>query len=227
MRKYIYLLSLIFIFIGCSSENDDDFFTSMTPNGEKVISVVGSPSPKKDNDISLVEVANISLYGNALDLVLSEDGSIAYIATGEVGFVIVDIYDPYRPAILENYFLKEYANRISLINNNLTISYTPELLNGYFATSSFDVSSPLSPEFISSQNGYNNPKQTKLTIDNRLYLLDNEGFKVFDVSNSIDPKEIASYPLFATAYSFEIYGDMIYIANGTLGLRVLKIERNF
>ncbi len=226
MRKYIFFLSIVFLFIGCGGE-DDDFFTSMTPNGEKVISVIGTSSPKKDSDISLVEVANIPLYGNALDLVLSEDGCVAYIATGEVGFVVVDLYDPYRPAILESYFLQEYANRISLTGDSLSVSYTPELLNGYFATSSFDVSSPLSPEFISTQNGYNNPKQTKLTVDNRLYLLDSDGFKVFDISSSIDPKEIASYPLFATAYSFAIYGDMIYIANGTSGLKVLKIESNF
>ena len=174
----------------------------------------------------MVEVSSVSLYGDALDLVLSEDGSIAYIATGEVGFVVVDMYDPYRPAILESYFLQEYTNRISLENGNLSLSYTPELLNGYFATSTFDVSSPLSPEFISTQNGYNNPKQTDLRVDNRLYLLDEDGFKVFDVSNSIEPQEIASYSLFSSAYSFEIYGDMIYIANGRSGIRVLKIVNN-
>lgn len=217
MQKILIIISLLLYWVGCGSSNGKSIpsNTLQTLSDDTTIKATRVP-----DHISIMEIAALELEGVALDIVISDDGNIAYIASGDAGVNVVDISDPYNPTLIALYPTSQYANYVSLTDNILSVYYKPQNWNDYLFVSVYDVSDPHHATQLTMINENGNHEHKNASIDGLHYYVDHEGFKV---AVEMNYKVIGRYDLFDTAYAFGYRNEYFFIANGRNGLTVLKV----
>jgi len=127
------LFLLLFGFYGCETSGSltvgGDITASSTQSTPKASSFVTLSNP------SLQEVSNFGISGIAVDITLSEDGRVAYIASGSNGLEIIDVSDPMHPFLIKSYDLDPYINRyLGTIEGNLNRPHTSLIEDNYLFT---------------------------------------------------------------------------------------------
>ncbi len=196
---------------------DNNFFSSPATRDEvqRMINIV--------NDNRIYELGSYDTAGNAKGVILSHDGTKAYIADYTNGLVIVDISDPARPTKLGSYNTTGVAWGVTLSNDG-SKAYVADYENGLVIV---DISDPVHPTKLGSVNTSGAAKSVTLSSDgSKAYLADwDHGLVIVDISNPALPRKIASYDT-GTALNIALSSDgtKAYIADWENSLVILDIS---
>ncbi len=149
------------------------------------------------------------------------DDSCAYIAGWSDGLVIADINNKYNINIVGSFPSDSIGNALTLdVNNNIA----------YVACRSADGLQILDisdQSNISRLNFY--PTSPRRTFDVKVYnsylflAIQNEGVRIFDLSNPADPQLVNSISA-GSINGFDFYNDLMVIANAQQGIILLDIS---
>ncbi len=139
--------------------------------------------------------------------------SVAFIADDN-SLKLID-YNDSTNIMINTYFSDTRVNFIDIYNDYAVFVYE----NGFTIIDVFNASSP--QEITSVPTDFN-IRRVKI-IENLLYLLVDDGIKIYDISQIDDPVLLGEYlDVFYNLNSFEIYDSKIYIADW-VGLFVIDI----
>ncbi len=215
MQKILIAISLLLYWVGCGKSNTTAPQAPIKTTSNETVIVAHHTTEK----ISIMEIAALYLEGVALDIVISEDGDFAYIASGDAGLNVVDISDPYNPQLIGTYDTPRYVNRVDIVNGVAYVSYSAQSWGEYISVTAFDISNPYAVHSLGSYEGFPNNNHKLCSKEGMVYFVDHEGLKVVDES---DYRIVGRYDLFDSAYALALYRNFVFIANGRNGLTVLK-----
>ncbi len=237
MQKILIFIALVLYIVGCGNSQKDRVYISKTgvsgserteqiaetgketvQDGEKSVTISAKTLP---DHLRIMEVAALSTEGVALDIALSADGMFAYIAAGDAGLVVIDIRDPYNPAVVGLYDTQDYVNHVDVIDGKAFVAYKAQTWDSYTRVDAFDVRNPLALKYLGHYEGFGDKNHKVISQKGLVYYIDNEGFKIVRES---DYRVVGRYDLFDTAYAFAMHDGFAYVANGRNGLTVLKID---
>ena len=206
MVKYSYILALVVLFSGCGSDNERD--------GSQGPSLSSSYS---SSSVQIESVKRFNTEGVAVDIALSEDGRIVYIASGDGGLEVIDVSSPEYPHLIYSYDLPEYVNYVEVEDGVVYVAYVPEGLQSYSSVHTFDVYYPYNPYYIGSSQGNSGVGHSSVVHGDYYYEVNSKGLELF---RSYD--KVGSYYLHDSAYALALHNNYIFIANGRVGLTILK-----
>lgn len=125
-------------------------------------------------------------YGNSYDIFVEKriTRTIAYIADGWGGLVILEVSNPTKPRFLGSYTNTTEANAVYVKNK---VAYVTQWNDGMII---LDVSNPSSPKKIGEYEESSNP-WALFSKGEHLFIADGyEGMIILDVSNPAEPREI-------------------------------------
>jgi hypothetical protein len=155
------------------------------------------------------------------EVVLSNDETKAYIASGEAGLEIVDITNPTNPTKIANFKndLEGMINHVSgvTLSKDGTKAF---MVNRGLQMVIVDVTDPSNPTKISEFD--NHPYKIILSKDETKAFIANLGLQIVDITNPKNPIQISKVPIdYAVALSLSNDGTKIYLSGG--GLTILDI----
>lgn len=223
MVKYSLLLALGILFSGCGSDSVRDGSQGPTSSSTARISTSGvSSSSYTSIDIKIEAVKRFNTEGVAVDIALSEDGRIAYIASGSGGLEVIDVSDPEYPHLIYSYDLPEYVNYVEVKDGVVYVAYVPEGLQSYYSVHTFDVYNPYHPYYIGSSQGQSGVGHSSVERDDYYYEVNSEGLEIFKNFDGNSYDKVGSYYLHDSAYALALHNNYVFIANGRVGLTILK-----
>ena len=215
--RYILVAGILpFLYIGCDSS------TYIDTDGRHLTSL--SSSKNFDSVSSEIEfVSQINLEGNAVDIALSKDKNVAYIASGEGGLEVVDVSDPYHPRYIESFDLYEYTNYVEVDGNRVYAAYVTENTRAYMDIKAFDISNPTAPIYVGSNINKSTVAHYQDKSNGVLVEVDDDGVVLYR-SGGDRYIEAGRYNLGDHAYAVRLKGDFILVANGRDGLTILRSD---
>ena len=170
-------------------------------------------------DIDLIK--NYTLEGTAVDIALSRDGTVAYIASGEGGLEVVDVSNPYSPRYIKSVDLYEYTNFVEVVDNVVYAAYVTENTKPYKDIKVYDISNPYHPKYIGSNIQRSTVAHYQAKKDSIMVQTDDYGIAVYKKNGRIYQKA-GHYSLGDHAYAVALSRGYIFVANGRDGLSILK-----
>ena len=225
MQKNIGFLLLAALLVGCGGESVHDGSqgprSTISQNGLSTNSI--DANYHDSAKVTIEAVKSYGVEGVAVDIALSDDGDIAYIASGDGGLEVIDISSPSSPHLLYSYDLAEYVNYVTVKDGVVYVAYIPEGLSSYARVYAFDVGDPYHPYYLGSDEGNSGVGHHTLQQGNYLYKVNQEGLAIYhQYGRSYD--KVGSYYLHDSAYALALKDNYIFIANGRVGLTILKTD---
>ncbi len=197
----------------------------MLSQDSDVFTVYDVKNPKEI--VSLKELTKrgaLSWASNPKSMVLSDDGTKAYITDAYAGLVIVDITNPDAPLKIGS---KSFGNTINvLIFDKQKIAYMITERDSYLYI--LDISDPTHITSIDQFNTHG--RVESLTYDKerkRVFLRDKTGIFIFDVADCKNPKLLGTYSqelrYFTNKIAFSKDGTKLFIPNSYDGFFILDI----
>jgi hypothetical protein len=222
MQKNIFLLLVAIFMIGCEGDGVHDYSkgpSSSTSTTGRINSMAVEDASYYHRSVSIEAIKRFNLNGVAVDIALSDEGDIAYIASGDGGLEVVDVSNPYAPTLLYSYDLPEYVNYVEVEDGIVYVAYIPEGLRSYYRVYAFDVYDPYRPDFLGSRQGKSGVGHNRVRRGEYLYEVGSEGLEIFYAG-----KRVGAYYLHDSAYALALSNNYIFIANGRVGLTILKSD---
>ncbi|HHH53008.1 MAG TPA: hypothetical protein ENK91_05065, partial [Bacteroidetes bacterium] len=157
---------------------------------------------------------NYNFHNYTRDLCLLDNK--IYIANESNGFYLCKINNEGNLSLYSKYITSGYSSSIAKKDNIVYISQV------YGNMQLIDVSNLNSPKFIKSLST-NNGAMSSLKIKGNYLFCDDNGLKVYDISDAANPIEI-SYLQVADPYKFKIIGNTLYSASYNKGLFLIDIS---
>ena len=163
--------------------------------------------------------------GSPESIVLSSNGTIAYVTDYSNGLHIIDISDPTAPKGLGSYDPQGFTRSITLSSDS-TIAY---IANGYSGLQIIDVTDPLAPQRL---RGYDTPGYAygvTLSSDGSVaYVADGYrgGLQIIDIADPTGPRLLgSSYDTLYDARSVALSSDgtIAYVVDNS-GLQIIDIS---
>ena len=174
-----------------------------------------------EDSVQIESIWEIITEGIALDVVISKDGRVAYVASGEAGLEVIDISDPENPRLEYSYDLPEYVNHVELREGKLYVANMLQTQARYNKLYAFTMYNPHRPEYYGSSEVTHGVGHSRVKKGSYLYEVGQEGLQIHkDVHSTFYP--VGRYDLDGTSYAVAVKGQYIFVANGRNGLRVLK-----
>jgi hypothetical protein len=160
-------------------------------------------------------------------------GAYAYF-TYQSGLKIIDISDPYSPEISGEVSIGAYCGKFDIsgsyayVTEGRIISIWPEIKTlGYFNI--VDISDPENPFVVNSiqilEEPYHYVRDISVNGSNAYIVTNDQGMKVFDISNPQNPTLLTSFSLDSSwASSINISGNYAYVGTADDGLKVIDIS---
>ncbi len=171
--------------------------------------------------------------GTAFRVVLSSDGSKAYVADGDSGLQIVDVSNPKEPKQLSSYGTRGSVMSVSLSNDGSKAYLANRGEGDKAGLEIVDISSP-APVLLGSYNepaslGYSSEiRNIALSRDgSKAYLADAmKGLRILDISSPAAPTLLSTYepPRAVNGVALSSSGSKAYLANGIGGLRIIDVS---
>ncbi len=233
-----------------------------TPNGAKAVAV--SPDGKKayTADWSYLQVVDLNDSNNptkegylqmyALDIELSADGKIGYVASNYDGLSIVDLNDSQNPNVIGSLDLGSYPHGGTVENCQVfDVDVSKDEKRAYLASGGcgfyiVDISDPNSPSIVAEKHFFydangstyvSNIKSVKLSKDGtKVYLAGQEGsamgrIRVLGVeSDNITELSEVSIPILpgrnSVGWNIELSpdGKKAFVADDSNGLHILDLD---
>jgi len=146
-------------------------------------------------------------------------GNFAYFANAEAGLKVVNVSNPSSPHLIATVPQTGGANDIHITNDVLFLACWGAGIRV------IDISDPTSPQMLDSYVDNDGGEELGLIEkDGLLYVADNYGVEVFNVSDPTSIVEIAERTSdVSAAHDVDVDGDYIYVALGG-GLLILKLS---
>lgn len=156
------------------------------------------------NPVQPLELGSLDTPDYAYSVAMN--GSSAYIADGWGGLRLVDVSNPSKPVEVASYDTGGWATSIVTDGKNV---YTGDISTGLHI-----IDSPGGASLKSVWHKQTTFWQVKSLAFHRgfLYLADNNGLQVMDVSNPIKPLQVGSYSPLDFAGSVAVHGNYAYVA---------------
>ena len=196
-------------------------------------------SGKFDN-IVMFDLNYIGYYdtsGSARDVVLSADGTKAFVADGREGLKIIDISNPSNPILLAKYYILSTSHNVALGDaNGITLSADGSkvyVADGYDGLKIIDISNPMNPTLLGEYDTSAYAKSVTLSSDGtKAYIpLPNReaGFRIIDISDPMNPTLLGKYKspsIYASARAIALSADgsKAYLADGLKGLKIIDVR---
>ncbi|HIP45967.1 MAG TPA: hypothetical protein EYG95_00220 [Campylobacterales bacterium] len=227
MIKYSLILALMVLFTGCGSDSVRDGSQGPTSSASARISTSGVGSSYYSTiDVEIEAVKRFNTEGVAVDIALSEDGRIAYIASGSAGLEVIDVSNPEHPYLIYSDDFPEYTNFVEVKEGVVYVGYVPEGLSSYYSMYAYDVNNPYYPYYIGSSEGKNGVAHSEETSGKYYYEVNREGLEIYQYNDARSVYKVGSYYLHDTAYALALHNNYVFIANGREGLTILKTNIN-
>ena len=188
-----------------------------------------TPATRKEVQImvdtaNLYTIGSLETAGNTMGVALSEDGTMAYVADGLNGLVVVDISDPAHPTKLGTYDTVGFTVDVTLSSDG-TKAYISDGFNGLVI---LDISNPAHPTKLGSYGTAGNARHILLSSDGtKAYLADwGDALVILDISNPAHPTKLASYDTDGKSMDITLSSDgtKAYVADDTNGLVIVDIS---
>jgi hypothetical protein len=221
--KKIYTLSIAVatvLYVGCGS-------AEIHTDGKSMSSLdINQYSTKTgfNNDINTNLVGSFTTEGTAVDIALSNDGNIAYIASGDGGLEVLDISNPRHPVYIKSYDLAEFINHVEVKDDTVYASYITENTNIYKNISTFDISNPSNPIYMGTAEQRSSIAHYRVVKGDYIVEVDDYGLVIYFTDGSQRTIKVSSYQLGDHAYALAVKNNYIFIANGRDGLTVLRSD---
>lgn len=227
MKQLFIILTSILLFVGCGSSNGktSEKLKTYSTNDVTITSTHTTSNTLKltnSNQTYIEYVTTIGIYGEALDIALSDNGDIAYIASGDYGLQVLDISNPEYPRLLGTYDSYGYVNHVEVIGNIVYASYAAQTWDDYERINAYDITYPTNAKYLGYHEGYTSNNHQSVEIDKYLYyILNNSLYTVNKTKN-----DYQSYQLY-NPYALAICNRHAFIANGRNGVTILKVKGSF
>ncbi len=221
MIKNSLLIAFIVLFSGCGDSVRDGSQGPTSSSYARISSTGMGSEYDATMDVEIEAVKRFNTEGVAVDIALSEDGSIVYIASGDGGLEVIDVSNPEYPHLIYSYNLPEYVNYVEVKDDVVYVAYVSEGLQSYYSVHAFDVYNPYNPYYIGSGKSQNGVGHSSAVSGAYYYEVNSEGLEIFK-----DYDKVGSYYLHDSAYALAIYNNYVFIANGREGLTILKTNVN-
>ena len=210
---------------------------SLSPNDEIAYVADGIGNSLQIIDVSSstnpLLIKSFETLDDARDIVLSHEGTTAYIAVWESGLQVIDVSSPTNPISIGS--IDPPANEITSHGTGITISNdgnTVYLTDGDAGVHIIDVTTPTNPTVLGSiDTPYFADKPTLSADGNLLYVADYaSGLQIIDVSDSANPSIVGSYgsitpvPEESVGVTLSSDGNTAYLANGRHGLEIIDVS---
>jgi len=225
MKRSIFLLVAIGMLVGCGYE-------SKPTKGAKGPSAVENRNLglfnhdySYESDIYKVEVesvANITTHGTVVDIALSPDGNIAYLASGEGGLEVIDISIPESPRLVHSYDLDEYVNYVQVTDGRVYVANLFQSQAAYNNLYAFALFDPYKPKYIGYSKARHGVGHSRVKQGKYLYEVGQEGLQIHHASPNSIYYPAGGYYLHGTSYALAVHNNYIFVANGRDGLRILR-----
>ena len=220
--KKIYILSAVVISllsVGCGSaevRNDGKIMSSLN---------IGDYTTQTGyaREVDTRRVGSFTTEGTAVDIALSSDGNIAYIASGEGGLEVIDVSNPAHPRYIKSYDLFEYTNYVEVKDNIVYAAYITENTRAYADIKAFDISNPYNPVYIGANDYRSSVAHYRAKSGGYMVETNDDGIAIFQESGRSYVK-VGSYNLGDHAYAVAVKNGYIYVANGRDGLTILRSD---
>jgi hypothetical protein len=175
-----------------------------------------------DSDkVQIESVSSITTNGTVVDIALSSDGNVAYLASGEGGLEVIDISNPERPRLIYSYDLPEYINYVQVDNNRLYAANLYQSTARYSKLYAFELYDRYQPQYTGYAQAQYGVGHSRVKKGDYLYEVGQEGLQIHKSVRSIY-YAVGEYYLHGSSYAVAVRGDYIFVANGRGGLRILK-----
>ncbi|MHB1037580.1 MAG: Ig-like domain-containing protein, partial [Pirellulales bacterium] len=144
-------------------------------------------------------------------------GTLAYVADGPAGLVILDVTNSAAPVRLGGYDTAGYAEGVAVSG---TLAFVAEGDSGLHI---IDVSNPAAPVRLGGYDtsGYAENVAVSGTV---AYVADGyRGLQIIDVSNPAAPVRLGGYDTSGRAYDVAVSGTLAYVADGAAGLQIIDV----
>lgn len=212
MIKSSLLISAVMLFAACDGDTARD--------GSKGPSRISTSSLSNTyNEVNIEALKRFNTEGVAVDIALSKDGRIAYIASGDAGIEMIDISSPAYPHLIFNDDLPEYANFVDVKDSVVYVG-------NQYSVRAYDIQNPYRPYYLGRSPGKTGLAHSAATSGAYYYEVNPEGLEIYQYHDAKSVEKVASYYLHDTAYALALHRNYIFIANGKEGLTVLKTNLN-
>jgi len=214
MIKSSLFVALVVVVVGCGGESVRDGSQGPTSSSHTRIS-----SNAYHTEVSIEAVKRFNTEGVAVDIALSEDAHVAYIASGFGGLEVIDVSNPENPHLISSYDLPEYVNYVEVEDGKVYVAYIPTGLESYYQVHAFDIDNPYHPNYIGSVKGQSGVGHSSGALGEYDYEVNEEGLEIFRGF-----QKVGSYYLHDSAYALALHSNYVFIANGREGLTILKTD---
>ncbi|WP_414494711.1 FG-GAP-like repeat-containing protein [Synechococcus sp. MIT S9504] len=168
---------------------------------------------------------NFDTSDNAQGVVISADGSTAFIADASDGLDIINISDPTNPTLRGNFNTSGSANDVTLSADGKT-AFIADDTSGLQI---IDVSNPASPSLKATHETPSQAFGVTLSADGNTAFVASGGgggLQILNVSDPASPTLTASYitPTSARDVSLSADGNTAFVADYTSGLQIIDIS---
>jgi hypothetical protein len=188
--------------------------TAYLANGDHGLRIIDVSDPENPTELGTYDT-----LGHTWDAAVSE--GIAYVADGSKGLRVVDVSDPAHPTELGHH--DTYWTKATDVVIDGTMAYVSDEFTGLRI---LDVSDPSDPILLGGPLGsYNPPGSVRgLALSGSAAYLAarTAGLWVVDASDPEAVVELGSYDTPGEAFEVVVRGDIMYVADGSCGLIVLR-----
>jgi len=169
-----------------------------------------------DDPENITSAAHFSA-GRAKGIAVS--GGIAYLACHGSGVEVIDVTDPFSPKKVTSIAGTKGAWDVHIHGEYLYVGRHGA------GIAIFNLSDKKSPRLIGSFRDDDGGEAQGVWGDGRyLYVADNYGVEVLDISDPGNPFEIGAYGKVKGAHDLYVEGTTIYVASASKGLMILQFE---
>ena len=202
------------------------------------VAVAGSVAYVVDRNwgLRMVDVSNLSSptqagfygpmgYADGVTVV----GDYAYVAAGSYGLRVVDISDRAHPTQVGTYEAQGYATSVATAENH---AYLATMGGGEEALHVVDISNPTQPIRAGLFQGPMGQPRDIVLADQIVYIADEFGLRLIDVSNPFAPAELGFIELsewpaggvLSSAVGVAVSGTLAYVATEGAGLKMVDVS---
>jgi hypothetical protein len=148
-------------------------------------------------------------------------GDLAFVADHDQGLQIIDISNPASPTLIANYPATYLALFYDVaVAGNLV--FVADYAGGLKV---IDVSSPANPTLVGEYDTLGDAFGVAVSGDLAFVAAAETGLQVFDISNPASPTLFGTVDTWF-AFSVVVSGEFVYVSDGGLGLRVIRMAQH-
>lgn len=159
--------------------------------------------------------ATLSLPGCPNSIVV--DGQVAFIPSGAVGLLVVDVSNRANPVLISRIDTPGNANAVAIRDGMAFVA------DGQRGVTIVDVSSPASPSVVSNVDTDGDATDIVLA-GSFAFVADGAGLAVVNVAMTEAPFVVATLPLDGDTRGIDLLGSLALVAADTAGLHVIDVS---